>query len=57
MRPSPSSSSSLSKRLLLQQQQTRSLGMMVLGCGSSVVDEFYPLRRFPKVRVKVESIQ
>lgn len=23
---------------------------IVMGCGSNVVDEFYPLRRFPKVR-------
>lgn len=30
-------------------QQTRSI---VMGCGSNVVDEFYPLRRFPKVRFR-----
>lgn len=37
---------------LKSQQQIRSIGM-VMGCGSNVVDEFYPLRRFPKVRMCV----
>ena len=37
--------------LQLQQLHKSTTRSIVMGCGSNVVDEFYPLRRFPKARI------